>query len=241
VDLYTVTKTINISELTHWYQPIQQLETGAVFGYEALVRSKTSYDFSPLELFKEVEAKGIRTYLDCQLLFRAINSMSQISPYTLFLNVFPSTLLEKWFLSWWDEYINVTSPLVLELSEVEPVKDWEALKTLVNELHKRGVEFALDDMGSGYCFFQHWVELNPEYIKLDRYYAVNLAKNELKQRILEHLLKLFEGYTEVILEGVETEEDLNVAKSIGIPCAQGYLLGKPSPWKDISISNHRSK
>jgi len=230
---FVTIKAINTLQLTHWYQPIIQLNTDAILGYEALVRSKTHHNFSPLDLFKQAESKGIMNYLDCHLLNKAANSRKNKKPYMLFINVFPSTLLEEWFLSWWDEHIT-NSKLVLEVSESEPVSDWRALKNVVHELRMRGVKIALDDMGTGYCFFQHWIELNPEYIKLDSYYAHDLAKNELKQRILKHLIKLFDDNTKLILEGIETEEDLNVAKSLGITCAQGYLLGKPSPLETAS-------
>jgi EAL domain-containing protein (putative c-di-GMP-specific phosphodiesterase class I) len=80
-------------------------------------------------------------------------------------------------------------------------------------------------MGSGYSFFQHWVELNPDYIKLDCYYAAGLAENSLKQRIIKYLTKLFDGYSIIILEGIETEEDLNIAKQLGISYARAICLG----------------
>lgn len=230
-------QTIVTSDLVHWYQPICQLETGEILGYEALVRNKFLKEFSPLEIFKQAAEEGKRTYLDCHLLFQAVNSVSYICDYMLFLNVFPSTLLEKWFLSWWDEHFTAPVPLVIEISESEPVNDWEALKSVIAELRKRGVKIALDDMGSEYSFFQRWVELSPDYIKLDRYYAVGLAQNSLKQRIIKYLTKLFDGYSKIILEGVETEEDLNTAKQLGISYAQGYLLGRPSPWENLSTQS----
>lgn len=229
-------QTIDISDLVHWYQPICQIETGEILGYEALVRNKSLNKLSPLDIFKQAEQEGCRTELDSYLLFQAINSVSYTS--NLFLNVFPSTLLEKWFLSWWDEHFVTPAPLVIEISESEPVNDWKALKSVITKLRKRGVKIAVDDMGSGYSFFQHWVELNPDYIKLDCYYAAGLAENPLKQRIIEHLTKLFDGYSIIILEGIETEEDLNTAKQLGISYAQGYLLGRPSPWKSLSVQNY---
>lgn len=230
-------QTIDTSNLVHLYQPICQIETGEILGYEALVRNKFLNELSPLDIFKQAEQEGCRINLDCELLCKAINSIKEVSPYMLFLNVFPSTLLEKWFLSWWDEHFVNPAHLVIEISESEPINDWETLKSVINKLRKRGVKIAVDDMGSGYSFFQHWIELNPDYIKLDRYYAAGLAENSLKQRIIEHLTKLFDGYSIIILEGIETEKDLNTAKQLGISYAQGYLLGRPSPWKNLSVQN----
>lgn len=234
INLHRSIQIINSLKLTHWYQPIFQLETGSILGYEALVRNnKPSYELSPMDIFKQAEQKDCRTTLDCQLLFKAMNSMRHISHNILFLNIFPSTLFEPWFLSWWNMHSTIVSSVVLEISESEPIGDWKTLKTIINKLRDRGVKIALDDMGTGYSFFQHWVELNPDYIKLDRYYAIDLAKNLLKQRILESLIKLFDGTTEVVLEGIETVEDLKIAKLLGVPYAQGFLLGRPYPWEDF--------
>lgn len=238
MNLHRSKQIIDTLHLTHWYQPIYQLEMGKMFGYEALVRNKPLNNLSPLDIFQQAEQEGCRTTLDCQLLFKAMTSFKHESPYVLFLNIFPSTLLEPWFLAYWDRHPIMVPTLVLEISESEPVNDWRTLKAIVNELRERGVKIALDDMGAGYSFFQHWVELNPDYIKMDRYYAIDLAKSLSKQRILENLIKLFDDSTETILEGIETEEDLNTAKLLGIKYAQGYLLGRPSPMEDFSIQDN---
>lgn len=238
MNLHRSTQIIDTLQLTHWYQPIHQLETGKVFGYEALVRSKPLINLSPLDIFQQAEHEGCRTTLDCQLLFKAMNSMRHISHNILFLNIFPSTLVEPLFLSWWDKHSTTAPSIVLEISESESVNDWKAFKVIINELRDRGVKIALDDMGADYSFFRHWVELNPDYIKLDRYYAIDLSKNLLKQRILESFIKLFDGSTETILEGIETAEDLDTAKLSGIKYAQGYLFGRPSPREDFSIQDN---
>lgn len=225
-------QTIDLSNIAHWYQPIYQLNTGEIHGYEALLRNNSLNRLSPLDIFKQVAQEGKKAYLDSYLLFQAVNSMSYVCDHTLFLNVFPSTLLEKWFLPWWNEHIATPAHLVIEISESEPVNDWTTLKSVINQLRMRGAKIAVDDMGSGYSFFQHWVELNPDYIKLDCYYAAGLAENSLKQRIIEHFTKLFDDNSIIILEGIETEKDLNTAKQLGISYAQGYLLGRPTPLEE---------
>jgi len=229
IDIHKSTKIFDTLKLTHWYQPIFRLETGNVHGYEALVRDKSSYGLSPIDIFERAEQENCRNTLDCQLLYEAFNSMKKMNACMSFLNIFPSTLLKPGFLPWWKEHLSEYSSVVLEITESEPVSDWSKLKSTINELRNGGAKIALDDMGSGYSFFRHWIELNPEYIKLDRYYAAGLAQSLPKQRVLESLITLFDNSTEVILEGIETTEDLETAKSLGIHFAQGFLLGKPFP------------
>jgi len=229
---YKPVKLFNIQKLIHWYQPIFNLETESVLGYEALVRDKSPNGFSPIEIFKLADQENCRNSLDRQLLFAAFNSIKSIKKTDvcmLFLNVFPSTLLEPDFLPWWIDNFTGNSSVVLEITENEPVSDWSKLKYTVYELRNIGIKIALDDMGAGYSSFRRWIELDPDYIKLDRYYAIDLAQSFLKQRVLKSLITLFENNTKVILEGIEMAKDLEMAKSLGISFAQGFLLGKPSP------------
>ena len=224
--------------LTHWYQPIYNLNNKKVIGFEALVRNKEAADIAPLYIFEKARLEGYLNTLDSHLVLHAVNSFKYHSDTALFLNVFPSTLLEKWFLPWWDKHIGVNPQIVLEITESEPITDWKAFKEIITELKQRKTKIALDDMGSGYSFFKNWIELNPNYIKLDRYYSIDLAKNALKQKLLASLIKLFGSATVTILEGIETANDLEAAKQLGIPCAQGYLLGRPAPLDNLGGINN---
>jgi EAL domain-containing protein (putative c-di-GMP-specific phosphodiesterase class I) len=218
--------------ITHWFQPIYSLKNNNIVGYEALMRDASELKASPVDIFKEAEKNGQRSTLDRKSIKNATESFKHgLAP--LFINVFPATLLEKDFISWWDISISNPTPVVLELLESEPVDNWEALKEITNKLKKRGVKIAVDDMGGGYSFFQQWIELAPDFIKLDRYFAQNLSVSSKKQKTISSMVDLFSGSTEIIIEGIEKEEDLNIAGFLGIPYAQGFLLGKPSPKEDI--------
>lgn len=224
--------------LTHWYQPICNLYTQKVIGFEALVRSPESDDISPLQIFENARQEGSLNTLDRNLLLHAYKSFENHKHTALFMNAFPSTLLEEWFLPWWDEYIGANSQIILEVTESEPICDWERFKDIISELKQRKVKIALDDMGSGYSFFQNWIELDPYCIKLDRYYSADLAQNPLKQKLLGSLTELFGSSTVTILEGIETTDDLETAKQLGISYAQGYLLGRPAPLESYSNTDY---
>jgi EAL domain-containing protein (putative c-di-GMP-specific phosphodiesterase class I) len=218
--------------ITHWFQPIYCLKNNNVVGYEALLRDASKLQVSPVDIFRDAERNGCQNILDVISIKAALETFKDESN-PLFLNILPSTLLKRSFLSWWDIHVPPLIPVVLELLENEPIRNWEELKTVTKELQARGVKIAVDDMGGGYSFFQQWIELSPEFIKLDRYYAKNLSVNSRKQKTVRSLIDLLSDTTELIIEGIEKEEDLNTAELLGIPYAQGFLLGGPSPHDDL--------
>lgn len=222
-------RAIDISNLTCWYQPIIGINANDVLGYEAFLRHRDNIGLSPLEIFKNAQEQGERTILDCQIMIKAQQQFVDMTSSTLFLNVFPSTLLDRFFLTWWDKFSGIIPNLALEISECEPIGDWKTLKYITDALRMRGVKIAIDDMGEGYSFFKHWVELEPDYIKLNRYYMSNLLNCEKKQKILKSLVSLFHGSTNIIIQGVEDFESLELARYLGIEFAQGYALGAPAP------------
>lgn len=221
-----------IYSITHWYQPIYNLESNDILGYEALMRDDSLLKASPDEIFLEASKNGYRSSLDLISIKKALELFKACS-IPLFLNVFPSTLLEEDFLTWWDVHVPPHKNIVLELLENEPVRSWEELKEVTGELKARGVKIAVDDMGEGYSFYQQWVELEPDFIKLDRYFSKDLSNNPRKQKVVSSLVALLSDSTEIIIEGIETENDLELAELLGINYAQGYLMGKPSPIDDL--------
>lgn len=222
--------------ITHWFQPIYHLRTNDILGYEALLRDASLLQVSPAEIFREAAKNNSLALLDL-ISIKSAWDLFGLKSNPLFINIFPSTMLEVDFASWWDMHIPPATNVVLELLENEPIRDWSGLKIITKELQARGVKIAIDDMCAGYSFFQQWVELEPDFIKLDRYFAQNLSTNLRKQKIVRSLIDLFSETVKIIIEGVEETEDLVVIKELGIPYAQGYLLGRPSPWENILDQN----
>lgn len=227
-------QSIDITHLTCWYQPIYGLKDNLLLGYESLVRGKTQHNLDPIEIFRRAELSGHRTVLDQQLIIKAQQLFKDLKDYPLFLNIFPSTMLELGFLSWWDSYSGIVPSIVLELSEAEYISDWQPLKIIVKELKKRGIKIAVDDMGAGHSSLQNWIELEPDYIKMDRYYMEDVVNSTRKQMVLESFIKLVGDTTQIIIEGVENIEGLKIAKELGANYAQGYILGMPTPIKNTS-------
>ncbi|MCM3140997.1 EAL domain-containing protein [Brevibacillus sp. MER 51] len=219
------------------FQPLVHLATGHFFGYEALLRSSTQH--SPEFLFRKAREEGHLFELDTMSMKKAIESYftnvtsNNHAPY-LFINVFPSTLVNPAFLSFVTEGLfgSWNRRIVLEINETnEEDKMWELrlLGKKIRELRQHGFLIALDDVGSGAASLKKIVEYEPDIVKLDRYFGNQLSSMPNKQKLVSLFVQYCQDHIQLVLEGIEEPEDLAVALALGVPVGQGFLLGHPEP------------
>ncbi|MBY0087468.1 EAL domain-containing protein [Brevibacillus sp. M2.1A] len=219
------------------FQPLVHLATGHFFGYEALLRSSTQH--SPEFLFRKAREEGHLFEWDTMSMKKAIESyftnvtFNDHAPY-LFINVFPSTLVNPAFLSFVTEGLfgSWNRRIVLEINETnEEDKMWELrlLGKKIRELRQHGFLIALDDVGSGAASLKKIVEYEPDIVKLDRYFGNQLSSMPNKQKLVSLFVQYCQDHIQLVLEGIEEPEDLAVALALGVPVGQGFLLGYPEP------------
>ncbi len=225
----------------HYYslfQPIIWLENMHVYGHEALLRS--SEHVSPERLFRLARKHRVLYELDRGAMARSISTyVQQLNSYGsvawLFINIFPSTLLNPAFSEWvarellCDEF--PLDRIVLEINEApEEEKMWNIalLGEKLSEMRQFGFRIALDDVGSGAASLKKIVEYKPDIVKLDRYFGKQLAISAAKQKMVSLFVEFCRGERLLILEGIEHADDLSVARSLGVPLGQGFLLGCPT-------------
>ncbi|GAE25957.1 hypothetical protein JCM9140_1982 [Halalkalibacter wakoensis JCM 9140] len=235
IDPY-LTTLINKNMLYHVLQPIYALKSNNIIGYEALLRSKTND--TPVTLFKRAKQTDQLTVLDIYSFSNAIRHFSMMGqfckPLILFINIYPSTLLSTLFKQALDELLD--DPLlflnpeqvVFEINENEDIHNFSETKKIISVLKKKGFLVASDDTGTRGGSLQRIIELDVDYVKLDRYFSTDLAQSVNKQKVISLLFHFFNDEKRIILEGIETAKDLEVAKSIGIELGQGFLLGRPT-------------
>jgi EAL domain-containing protein (putative c-di-GMP-specific phosphodiesterase class I) len=232
VSIYTF---IREEQFYHYFQPIYHLSNWTKLGYEVLLRS--SIYSNPEDTFLEAKKEGQLYELDTQSIQKAIQTYHKAGlrnkDGVLFLNIFPSTILNKKFQSFLNKIIAdnylVSQQIVFEISESEIIDDFENFKIRILELKKQGILIAIDDIGKGYASFKNIVELEPDFLKLDRYFAKDLHLSKHKQTLISFFLSYCEQFnSHLILEGVENEEEIAIAKEVGISLAQGYGIGKPA-------------
>ena len=148
------------------------------------------------------------------------------------INLFPSTLVDAPI----QELISILSKdhfekgrYCFELSEQQILGGPFYLEDAVQAIKDAGILLAVDDVGFGYSCVESLVCFEPDIIKLDRACLRRAPENGKKIRFLEHLIKMDEGLkAEIVVEGIESEADLELLKQVGIQYGQGYLWGEPS-------------
>jgi diguanylate cyclase (GGDEF)-like protein len=226
--------------LTPVYQPIHSLVTGAVLGYEGLVRPLPGAGFAnPSALFVAAEATGRTVELDLASLEAVMSGADGLDPACyLSVNLSPRTLETEAFnpfelLSMARRHGIDPTRLVVELTEREAVEDLDRLRLGLASLRRHGVRIAADDVGAGNAGLRLLTELTFDILKIDLLLVQSGAAREPADGVLRALGDLARRRSQmVVAEGVETPEQLEVVMALGFDSGQGYLLGRPRPEMD---------
>jgi EAL domain-containing protein (putative c-di-GMP-specific phosphodiesterase class I) len=224
-------------EVTSVYEPIVDVATKTVFGYEALARGPAGTEFhSPEALFAAAEEEALVFELDCLCRKSGLDGAVGLpSDTTLFLNVRPTTIHDPSFrpealIRTLEKSKLRPSDVVFEISEKESIANFEIFKEIRDEYKKLGFRFAVDDTGAGYASLQAVIELAPDFIKVDRALITGVDTDPARQALLKALHAMAGGIgAKIIAEGLDTLEELETLGELQIPFGQGWLFGKPTP------------
>jgi EAL domain-containing protein (putative c-di-GMP-specific phosphodiesterase class I) len=213
------------------FQPIVDLNQGAVCGYEALTRFDVpGAGTSPAAWFAAAAEHGMSARLEAEVVRRAL-AVSRRLPRDCFLslNVSPEAVLSpevQGLLAAPDDL----RPLVLEVTEQTPVEDYDELDTALRPLRDAGALIAVDDTGAGYASLRHVLALAPDFVKLDRSLVENLHAEPRRAAAVSAIGALAgELDARVVAEGIENGDELASVVLLDVPLGQGYLLGRPAP------------
>jgi EAL domain-containing protein (putative c-di-GMP-specific phosphodiesterase class I) len=126
--------------------------------------------------------------------------------------------------------------VVIEITEEQAVTDYPRLHDVARRLSALGYEWAIDDLGAGYASLRLWLELQPACVKLDNAFVQGSDGDALKRCFLNAVQQLAScSQARVIAEGVETAQELEVLRRLGIAYAQGYYIARPSAKPPLRI------
>lgn len=214
-------------------QAIVRLDDESHEGVELLSRTSIESFEMPGDFFRICFEADILTIVDHQCFKTCVSAAERLAPaLRRHVNLFPSTLIGVP-----PERLIETLPadrepggFCVEISEEQILGDPSHLSRPVETLKHAGVRIAIDDVGFGRSCLESLILLEPDIVKIDKKCVIGIARDVSRERSLKRLLNIIESLgADAVAEGVETREDLEVVKSLGIRFGQGYLWGKPSP------------
>lgn len=225
---------ISSHDIVPFYQPLMDLRTGRLRGFEALARWSDDRlgAIGPDRFIPIAEDTGLIAELTEALLARACrDARSWPDHVELAFNVSPLLLRDPTFglkvMSILGETGLAPHRLELEITESALVRDMEAAQSALGTLRATGVKIALDDFGTGYSSLYHLRNFRLDRIKIDRTFIQGMASDPESAAIVKALVGLGAGLgLEVTAEGVETEAQRRLLAEQGCDQAQGFLYSR---------------
>jgi EAL domain-containing protein (putative c-di-GMP-specific phosphodiesterase class I) len=130
--------------------------------------------------------------------------------------------------------LHIQDGVVLEITERAAIRDYNLFRESVSVLRGLGFKIAIDDAGSGYASLQSIAELKPNFLKISNYLVTGLHEDSIKRDVVEMLVRLAVRIdAQTVAEGIETEEELQAVRRLGVTYGQGYLLGRPAALGEV--------
>lgn len=233
--------------LTLHYQPIVELASNRIVGFEALVRWPhpdhgliPPNDFIPLaeatslivplgKLVMTTACRQLRSWIDTGIC-RPDLAMN--------VNVSPRQTLEPGFAAEIAEILAATglepSSLILEITESMMLQESAATDGLLGQLRDMGMLLVVDDFGTGFSALEYFKRFSVQGLKIDRSFIDGLGRSPEDTAIVKATLAFASALDlAVTAEGVETREQLDLLRALGCHQAQGYLFARPVPAAEV--------
>lgn len=229
------------NEFVLYYQPQLDLKTGKILSFEALIRwiNAERGMVSPMKFIPIAEDTGLIIPIGSWVLQEALRQMTQwdaqgLPPFSVAVNLSVVQFQQDDLASGVEEalkrYNMPSSRLELELTESVVMQDAQKAGNVLSRLSNVGIKLAIDDFGTGYSSLSYLKRFAVNRLKIDQSFVRDMTSNSDDAEIAQAIINL--GHTlglEIVSEGVETPEQLNLLKRQGCDVIQGYYVGKPMP------------
>ncbi|WP_299849691.1 EAL domain-containing protein [uncultured Roseovarius sp.] len=230
------------SEIEPWFQPIIQIDSKKLIGFEVLARwqHKTHGHIPPNVFIPIAEDSGQVGSLGLGILRRACMAAGEWDPdLSISFNVSPYQFQDPKLVDQIKAILQEcefdANRLTIEITESSVINDFDVARTKLNALKGIGVAVALDDFGTGYSSLASLRQLPFDQIKIDRSFVTNIAAEPQNQKIVSGIMALANGLDlDVTAEGIESTEDLGFLQSLDCSLGQGFLFEKAVPAEQIS-------
>lgn len=232
------------------YQPVIELGSGRVVGFEALARWTHSDlgPISPAEFIPLAESSGLVQAIDRHVLRQAVKqlaewrAMGQVAP-DVFMSVnlsasqLTNATLPTTVAALLDDAGVEGSALCIEVTESTLIADITRATTVLDDLRRAGVRVAVDDFGTGHSALGYLGHLPLDILKVDRSFVTALGSHDVA--VVDLIIELAHRFgLDVIAEGIEDPDQLTTLAALGCDMAQGFLIARPGP-PEVAVSTLR--
>ena len=235
-------------EFEVYYQPIVRTSTKEVITAEALVRwySPELGFISPVNFISLSEYLGLivplgeyvlkESFLTCKKWNETWNPDFKVAINLSVVQLVQPNIVERILEIARITGVN-TNNIILEVTESLAVEDMVLMKTVLRQLRENGFSIALDDFGTGYSSLNHIMEMPLKYVKIDRSFVSGYGTENFNPSLLSAITELAHSVNmEVVVEGVETKQQMEFLMFLNADKLQGYLYGKPMPANEFETN-----
>lgn len=238
-----LTAILQDRQLSALFQPIIQMGSAGIIGYEGLIRGPSDSPLhSPVRLFQAARECGLAVEIEYLSRHIVLESFARLGiPGKIFLNVSPEILLMEGWRSGETLRCIVESGLqpnqvVIELTENTPTLEYEVLREATQHYRSMGFEIAMDDLGEGFSSLRLWSELRPDYVKIDKHFIQHINLDPVKLQFVRSIQEIAKNAgCRVIAEGIETHAELLMVRDLGVSFGQGYYFAHPHSRPETTI------
>jgi diguanylate cyclase (GGDEF)-like protein len=233
-------RAMNTSQLTMAYQPIVKADSGAIQGFEALIRwnSPEHGAISPVDFVPVAEETGLILQLGDWITRQALKDCRRWGGPYVSVNLSARQFLRhnvaERILQYAEDADLPPDRIQIELTETAIIDDVERADQNLNILRTAGVRVALDDFGTGYSSLVYLNQFAIDCIKIDKSFVDNITRDRQSAVIVASVAKLAASLgMSVVAEGVETEAQRHALIVAGCGALQGYHFGKPMTAQEV--------
>jgi diguanylate cyclase (GGDEF)-like protein/PAS domain S-box-containing protein len=234
-------KAISLDQLTVFYQPIVELQTGIIRKAEALLRWKHPVRgmVSPAEFIPLAEESGLIIEIGDWVFKETVQHIKKCKKQLGFdiqisVNKSPVQFREKTVQLDWIRYLTENElsgeSIVIEITEGLLMDNDTSTMERLSQFRTADVELSMDDFGTGYSSLSYLKKFDLDYLKIDQSFTKNLAHGSVDMILSEAIITMAQKLgLRVIAEGIETQEQMKLLMDSGCDYGQGYYFSRPIP------------
>lgn len=233
-----VVRLIHDKGIATVFQPVVNLETRAIVGYEALSRGPAGTELeNPEVIFELARDFDLVWELEALCIENVMPWLDEVcSRGLLFFNLESHFIqqLQQRGTDIFEPFVRCNRQVVIEVTERSAIRDYRTFRHTLHNLKQMGFKIAIDDCGSGYATLEAVAELRPDYLKVGHSLFHGVEHDPIRRRLVELVARCADTIgARTIAEAIESEEQLRVCQELGIHEGQGFLLARPAPWAEL--------